>query len=193
MLSTDFKCQLCIVKIIDHKLTTARWLPSANYNSRPAVPISMLVIHNISLPPKQFGGPHIEAFFCNELDTSADPYFDEIKDLKVSAHLLIKRDGNIVQFVPFNERAWHAGVSEYEGQGNCNDFSIGIELEGADDVPYAEQQYKMLAEVTQCLCLYYPDITPSRIVGHNDIAPGRKTDPGPSFDWPYFQQLIKEA
>ena len=153
----------------------------------------MLVVHNISLPPKQFGGVYIEDFFCNQLDCQADPYFEEIKDLKVSAHLLIKRDGAMIQFVPFNERAWHAGVSEFEGQSNCNDFSIGIELEGADDVPYTQQQYQALAQVTECLLSHYPQITKNRIVGHDQIAPGRKTDPGESFDWSYFKQLIKEA
>jgi len=181
------------VEIIDHKLTQARWLPSPNYNERPEETISMLVVHNISLPPRQFGGSFIEAFFCNELDCTAHPYFEEIKDLQVSAHLLIKRDGSMVQFVPFNQRAWHAGVSEFEGQSNCNDFSIGIELEGADDVAYTDQQYQGLAQVTQCLLEYYPQITQSRIVGHDQIAPGRKTDPGPSFDWPYFHQLVKEV
>jgi AmpD protein len=181
------------VKIIDHKLAQARWLASPNYNQRPEVDISMLVVHNISLPPKQFGGAYIEDFFCNQLDCHADPYFEEIKNLKVSAHLLIKRDGDMVQFVPFNQRAWHAGVSEFEGQSNCNDFSIGIELEGADDVPYTQQQYQALAQVAECLLNHYPQITKNRIVGHDQIAPGRKTDPGESFDWSHFKQLIKEA
>ena len=153
----------------------------------------MLVVHNISLPPKEFGGAYIEDFFCNQLDCQADPYFEEIKDLKVSAHLLIKRDGAMIQFVPFNERAWHAGESEFEGQSNCNDFSIGIELEGADDVPYTQQQYQTLAQVAECLLNHYPQITKNRIVGHDQIAPGRKTDPGESFDWSHFKQLIKEA
>ena len=181
------------MKIIDHKLKQAKWLASPNYNSRPDRAISMLVMHNISLPPKQFGGGYIEDFFCNQLDCQAHPYFDEIKALQVSAHLLIKRDGAMTQFVPFNERAWHAGVSEFNGETNCNDFSIGIELEGADDVPYTAKQYEVLSEVTQCLQAHYPQITQNRIVGHDQIAPGRKTDPGESFDWSYFQQLIKEA
>ena len=152
----------------------------------------MLVVHNISLPPRQFGGGYIEDFFCNQLDCTEHEYFDEIKDLKVSAHLLIKRGGEVVQFVPFNERAWHAGVSEFEGVANCNDFSVGVELEGADDVPYTQEQYDVLVSVTNCLRQYYPEIKPNRIVGHDHIAPGRKTDPGPSFDWSYFKQLIKE-
>ena len=182
-----------IVKIQNHRLLDARWQPSPNYNDRPdCMVVSMLVVHNISLPPKQFGGTYIEDFFCNQLDCSVHPYFDEIKDLQVSAHLLIKRDGEMVQFVPFNQRAWHAGVSEFEGESNCNDFSVGIELEGADDVPYTQQQYQVLAQVTDCLRAHYPDILSSRIVGHDHIAPGRKTDPGPSFDWSYFKQLIKE-
>ena len=163
-------------------------MASPNFNQRPDDHINMVVIHNISLPPNQFSGHFIEDFFCNELDCSAHPYFQEIKDLKVSAHLLIKRDGEMIQFVPFNERAWHAGVSEFQGQSNCNDVSIGIELEGADDIPYTQQQYQCLANVTLSLCEQYPLITRERIVGHCDIAPGRKTDPGPSFDWPYFLQ-----
>lgn len=181
------------VQITHHLLDEARWLASPNFNQRPSDTINMLVVHNISLPPKQFGGNFIESFFCNELDCTAHPYFDEIKDLQVSAHLLIKRDGSITQFVPFNERAWHAGVSEFKGEANCNDFSIGVELEGADDVPYTEEQYQALAGVTQCLRKQYPNITPDRIVGHSDIAPGRKTDPGTSFDWAYFHQLMQEA
>lgn len=181
-----------IVKIIDHKLSEARWVPSQNYNERPdSNPINMLVVHNISLPPNEFGGAYIEAFFSNGLDSTAHPYFEEIKDLKVSSHLLIKRDGEVVQFVPFNKRAWHAGVSEYCGKTNCNDFSIGVELEGADHIPYTQEQYDKLADVTKCLCQHYPQITLDRIVGHCDIAPERKTDPGPSFDWSRYKQLIK--
>ncbi len=151
----------------------------------------MVVVHNISLPPNQFGGAFIEDFFCNQLDCSVHPYFDEIKNLQVSAHLLIRRDGGVVQFVPFNKRAWHAGRSEFEGQIECNDFSIGIELEGGDDIPYEEIQYTTLAKVTNALLAVYPAICHERIVGHNDIAPGRKTDPGLSFNWPKLKSLIK--
>ena len=168
-------------------------MPSPNFNERPnGAAINMLVVHNISLPPKQFGGSYIEDFFCNQLDCSLDPYFEEIQNLQVSAHLLIKRDGELVQFVPFNQRAWHAGVSEFKGQENCNDFSIGVELEGADDVPYTEQQYEKLADVAVSLCQHYPQIKMDRIVGHCDIAPQRKTDPGPSFNWTHFKQLLKK-
>jgi len=181
------------VNISNHKLDGAKWVPSPNFNQRPNdATINMLVVHNISLPPKQFGGAYIEDFFCNQLDCSAHSYFEEIKDLQVSAHLLIKRAGEVVQFVPFNQRAWHAGVSEFKGQDNCNDFSIGVELEGADDVPYTEQQYEKLADVAVSLCQHYPQIEMDRIVGHCDIAPQRKTDPGPSFNWTHFKQLIKK-
>ena len=159
-------------------------------NTRPANEVSLLVVHNISLPPNQFGGPFIEDFFCNQLDCTAHDYFQEIHTLQVSAHLLIRRDGSLVQFVPFNQRAWHAGVSEFEGRDNCNDFSIGIELEGADHIAYEACQYDVLAKVTQALMQSYPAITPSRIVGHNQIAPQRKTDPGESFDWPTYQTLL---
>ena len=181
------------MKILDHKIEQAKWVPSPNFNARPSpTRIDMLVVHNISLPPKQFNGPYIEDFFCNQLDCTLDPYFEQLKDLKVSAHLLIKRTGELVQFVPFNERAWHAGVSEFNGESNCNDFSVGVELEGADDVPYTDKQYEVLTEVATCLLSHYPLISHDRIVGHSDIAPVRKTDPGPSFDWSYFQQLLKK-
>ncbi|WP_353351087.1 1,6-anhydro-N-acetylmuramyl-L-alanine amidase AmpD [Oceaniserpentilla sp. 4NH20-0058] len=181
------------MKVIDHKISEARWLASPNFNERPSgAPINMLVVHNISLPPKQFDNSYIEDFFCNRLDCSAHPYFEEIKDLQVSAHVLIKRSGEMVQFVPFNQRAWHAGVSEFSGETNCNDFSIGVELEGTDDIPYTEQQYYALSQLTLCLCEQYPHLTQERIVGHCNIAPQRKTDPGPSFDWSYFKQLLKK-
>lgn len=176
-----------------HKLNGAKWVPSPNFNGRPSERIDMLVIHNISLPPNEFSGPYVEAFFCNQLDCNAHPYFEEIKDLQVSAHLFINREGRVTQFVPFNERAWHAGVSEWQGESNCNDFSIGIELEGADDIPYTNMQYDVLARVTNALQRAYPYITQDRIVGHNDIAPGRKTDPGDSFDWGYYRQLLERS
>lgn len=170
-------------KVVNHRLEGAKWCMSPNFNERPSESINMLVIHNISLPPNEFGGGYIERFFCNQLDCSVHPYFREIENLEVSAHLLIKRNGEVMQFVPFDKRAWHAGVSEFQGESNCNDFSIGIELEGADNVPFDEKQYSVLQQVTQALLAAYPTIEVPRIVGHSDIAPGRKTDPGPHFDW----------
>jgi len=180
------------VKIHNHIITSAKWCPTANYNERPTADIDMLVVHNISLPPEQFGGSYIEDFFCNQLDCTVHPYFETIKDLQVSAHLLIRRDGSVVQFVPFDKRAWHAGRSEFKGQVECNDFSIGIELEGSDHINYDKRQYEVLAQVTELLLQTYPAMNPERIVGHSDIAPGRKTDPGPSFDWPKYKNLINK-
>lgn len=162
-------------------------VPSENFEPRPeGTAISLLVIHNISLPPGEFGGDSICQFFTNCLDHEAHPFFEEIRGLRVSAHLLIRRGGDVVQFVSFLQRAWHAGKSSFNGVENCNDYAIGIELEGTDDMPYTQQQYDALAEVTSLLMSQYPDITLERIVGHTDIAPGRKTDPGESFDWPCF-------
>jgi len=157
---------------------------SPNADARPdgAQP-SMIVIHGISLPPGEFGGPEIEALFTNQLDWDAHPYFGEIRGLEVSAHLLIRRDGSMVQFVPFSQRAWHAGESCFRGQHRCNDFSIGIELEGEDETPYDDRQYEVLQDVIAALCVAYPDISPREVAGHCDIAPGRKSDPGPAFDW----------
>ncbi len=181
------------MNIIDHKLDSARWCPSDNYNERPNASINMLVVHNISLPPGKFGSHYIEDFFCNKLDCTLDPYFEQIKGLQVSAHLLIRRDGSILQFVPFNKRAWHAGQSSFKGITDCNDFSIGIELEGCDDVPYESPQYETLAQVSHVLMQAYSAITLERIVGHSDIAPVRKTDPGESFNWKkYKKQLMNE-
>lgn len=181
------------MKIVDHKLQSAKWCPSPNFNERPELtgdPINMLVVHNISLPPDEFGGGYIEDFFSNTLDCSMHPYFETIKGLQVSSHLLIKRDGSIVQFVPFNKRAWHAGVSEFNYEKNCNDFSIGIELEGSDHIAYEAVQYDTLAQVSNALMLVYPEIVSERLVGHCDIAPGRKTDPGESFDWDHFRSRL---
>ncbi len=166
-------------------LLGAQRVPSPNKNNRPVdTIIRLLVIHNISLPPEQFGGGYIEQFFTNQLDASVHPYFEQIADVEVSAHLLITREGKVVQFVAFDERAWHAGQSVFNGVENCNDFSIGIELEGTDTLPYTDAQYHCLSEVTQTLMTTYPEITKASIVGHNAIAPGRKTDPGEAFDWP---------
>ena len=166
--------------ISNHRLTSATQSPSINYNDRPNGEISLVVIHNISLPPGEFNSPYIEQFFTNQLDFNAHPYFKTIQNLQVSAHLLIKRDGSIIQFIPFDKRAWHAGESSFNGQDNCNDFSIGIELEGTDNLNYEAVQYQSLKTTLKQLKNYYPV---QNIVGHSDIAPGRKTDPGEAFNW----------
>jgi N-acetyl-anhydromuramoyl-L-alanine amidase len=165
-------------------LAQARQVCSTNCDvrSQGAVP-ELIVIHNISLPPGKFGGPWIDALFCNRLPADEDPYFSNISGLKVSSHLLIRRNGELVQYVPFDKRAWHAGHSEFSGRQGCNDFSIGIELEGSDTTPFSDAQYLQLAIVVQELLIHYPTLSAERIVGHSDIAPGRKTDPGPHFDW----------
>ena len=165
---------------------------SPNCDARPDPnDISLLVIHNISLPPGEFGGGYIEDFFCNQLDHQQHPFFTEIEGVKVSAHLVINRQGELIQFVPFHQRAWHAGLSCFEGRERCNDFSIGIELEGTDHTPYTQAQYKMLSDVTQLIMACYPAIKQNRITGHQDIAPERKTDPGPAFDWQYYRNALK--
>ena len=162
--------------------------PSANFNERESeLDINLLVIHNISLPPGEFGGGYVQSFFCNKLDARKHAYFSEIATLKVSAHLLIERCGAITQFVSFNDRAWHAGVSCFNGRDNCNDFSIGIELEGCDEQAYTAAQYHALQLVTKAIMLQYPAINIGRITGHSDIAPGRKTDPGGAFDWRLYR------
>lgn len=166
--------------------------PSPYFTPREAnSSISLLVIHNISLPPKQFGGNYITDFFLGTLDKNADPYFETIHEMKVSAHCLIKRDGSLIQYVSFLDKAWHAGVSIYKGKEKCNDFSIGIELEGADDILYTEQQYQTLALASFSIEQKYPKVE-GNIAGHNDIAPGRKTNPGESFDWDYFERCLKK-
>lgn len=175
-----------------HRLAGAEQCLSPNCNDRPDGEISLLVIHNISLPPGQFGGPHIRELFTNCLDPDAHPYFHDIAGLEVSAHLLIDRQGRVTQFVPFDKRAWHAGRSCYQGRENCNDFAIGIELEGTDTEPYTDRQYEVLARVTQALLLAYPGMTEQRICGHSDIAPGRKTDPGEAFDWCRFRAALAD-
>ncbi len=170
-----------------HRLGDVRYVPSPNCDDRPdAADVSLLVIHAISLPPGEFGGPWIERLFTNQLDPAAHPYFDQIRDLKVSAHCVIDRAGAVTQYVPFDRRAWHAGQSSFEGRSRCNDFSIGIELEGSDEQPFEEAQYVQLARVARALMRAYPQITAGRIAGHSDIAPTRKTDPGPNFDWNGF-------
>lgn len=179
--------------IKDGYLTAAVQFPSPNANLRPqGQSVSLLVIHNISLPPGQFGTGCVQAFFTNQLDTSLDPYFQTIAGLQVSAHLFIERNGAITQFVPFEARAWHAGVSSFHGVANCNDYSIGIELEGCDDIAYTDAQYDVLAKVSRQILAAYPQITPDRIVGHSQISPGRKTDPGDAFDWDRFGQLLND-
>ncbi len=163
--------------------------PSPNFNERPpGTAVSLLVVHNITLPPGQFGTPYITDLFLNQLDISADPWFVNVEGLKVSAHFVIDRLGHITQFVSCDERAWHAGASSFEGRERCNDFSIGIELEGTDDVPFEDAQYERLVALTQCLRARYP-LTAA--TGHSDIAPGRKTDPGPFFDWSRFRELAQ--
>lgn len=175
----------------DHWLESgARLVPSPNCNERPAgTAVSLVVVHGISLPPGQFGGPYIDQLFTNTLNPGDHPYFQTIAGMEVSAHVLIRRDGEVVQYVPFDRRAWHAGRSSWQGRDNCNDFSIGIELEGADDVPYAVPQYLALAALIQELARAYPQ-TRGQLAGHSEIAPGRKTDPGAAFDWAHLRSLL---
>lgn len=174
----------------DGWLSGVRRLASPNCDRRPpSTAVSLLVVHNISLPPDQFGGPYIERLFTNTLDCSAHPYFEQLRELRVSSHFLIRRDGAIVQFVPCGKRAWHAGVSEWRGQQRCNDFSIGVELEGCDTQPFSDAQYAALARLTRRLRRRYPL---QDVAGHSQIAPTRKTDPGPHFDWPRFLLSIKQ-
>lgn len=162
--------------------------PSPHFDERPpGERISLVVIHGISLPPGDFGGPHIDNLFLGRLEPEAHPYFREVAELRVSSHFLIRRDGTLLQYVPCGMRAWHAGASEWKGRSRCNDFSIGIELEGADDVPYAEPQYETLASLVRALSDRYGTLD---IAGHSDIAPGRKTDPGPYFDWPRLRASL---
>lgn len=171
-------------------LLGAKFIASPNFNQRPAnTQIQLVVIHNISLPPDQFGGGYIQQFFQNQLDWDAHPYFKSIEGMQVSAHLLILRTGEVIQFVNFNDRAWHAGRSRYLGLPECNDYSIGIELEGSDDQAFEAVQYQALAKVVACLQQVYPEIL-QHLAGHSDIAPQRKTDPGPYFDWIYFRNLL---
>lgn len=172
-------------------LQGARHVPSPNFNQRPMdTEIQLIVIHNISLPPSQFGNTYIEAFFQNRLDSHIHPYFETIKGLQVSAHLVILRTGEVLQCVNFADRAWHAGRSSYLAQPECNDYSIGIELEGSDDIPFEPIQYEVLAQVVQAIQLEYPKAR--HLAGHSDIAPVRKTDPGPYFEWNHFRSLLRK-
>jgi AmpD protein len=172
-------------------LQSAEVIRSPNFDARPDhAQIKLIVVHGISLPPGDYGGGHIQSFFCNNLDVAAHPYFESICNLTVSAHCLIERDGNVVQFVSFQDRAWHAGESEWCGESACNNFSVGIELEGCDDRAYDEKQYQSLASLVGALRQRYPEIDSDAITGHSDIAPTRKTDPGPAFDWARLQRLL---
>jgi AmpD protein len=180
-----------MLEIENDKVTHATFLASPNFDERPDPnDISGIVIHNISLPPGEFGGGWITDLFLNRLDPLAHPYFEKINDLKVSSHLLIRRDGEIIQYVSFDKRAWHAGVSSWDGREKCNDFTIGIELEGCDDSEFELVQYKQLADIINSLIVTYPRLSTDTIKGHQHIAPERKTDPGPFFDWPLLTQLL---
>jgi AmpD protein len=173
-------------------LRGAEFIASPNCDDRPAgCRPELVVIHGISLPPGEFGGPWIERLFTNSLPAAAHPYFATIEGLKVSAHVLIRRDGRIVQFVPFDRRAWHAGESSWCGRERCNDYSIGIELEGTDDTGYEDAQYSSLATTLRALIEAYPGLTTETLAGHADVAPGRKTDPGMAFDWPRLHTLLR--
>jgi AmpD protein len=175
-------------------LQGVRQVASPNFDARPAGSATdLIVVHGISLPPGEFGGPWIDRLFTNSLPLDAHPYFTEVGELRVSAHLAIDREGAVTQYVSFAERAWHAGKSLYEGREACNDFSVGVELEGADSIAYEPAQYRALAAVVAALCAAYPNLSPQRLVGHSDIAPGRKTDPGSAFDWPHARRLVRLA
>jgi len=174
-------------------LTGARQVLSPHCDARPAgMTPELLVVHGISLPPGEFGGPWIDRLFTGTLPAEAHPYFREIAATRVSAHALIRRAGEIVQYVPFGERAWHAGASQYRGRAACNDFSVGVELEGTGDTPYTDAQYEALTALTAALLATYASLSAEAITGHSDIAPGRKEDPWPTFDWPRFRALLKE-
>jgi AmpD protein len=169
------------------------YIASPNVDDRPeGMPVDAVVIHGISLPPGEFGGPWVDHLFTNTLDPTAHPYFLGLVGLRVSAHLLIRRDGEMIQYVPFHRRAWHAGRSHFRGRDRCNDFAVGIELEGTDDTEYTPAQYSRLAAVIACLMATYPGITAERVTGHSDVAPGRKTDPGPAFDWPRLRRMLDD-
>jgi AmpD protein len=173
----------------------ARQVASPNHDERPgAIPPELILVHGISLPPDEYGGPWIDRLFTNTLPPNAPdvhPFFATVMALRVSSHLLIRRDGEYVQYVPFHLRAWHAGASSYCGRERCNDFSIGIEMEGSDELAYEPAQYRALSTAVHALCRAYPSLSPERIAGHSDVAPGRKTDPGPAFDWPRLRALLR--
>lgn len=178
-------------EIKNHWLETVRKISSENCDDRPdEADISLVVIHCISLPPGEFGGDGVDRLFQNRLVPEQHPYFESIRHLKVSAHVLIQRSGKITQYVPFNRRAWHAGQSCFEGRPKCNDYSIGIELEGTDESPFTDAQYSQLGSLLSSLIDHYPSLSRQRITGHSDIAPGRKTDPGIHFDWERLFRLV---
>jgi AmpD protein len=180
-----------VMNICQHRIDTARFKQSPNCDARPdPADIALLVIHCISLPPEQFGDDYIDQLFCNRLQPDAHPYFHDIYQLRVSAHLLIRRDGELVQYVPFDQRAWHAGASQFQGRERCNDFSIGIELEGSVNQAYTNPQYQQLTAVTKLLFAHYPLLNRHTIAGHCDIAPGRKDDPGPYFNWQLYRDSL---
>lgn len=175
-------------------LCGVRVLASSNCDARPVgATVDALIVHGITLPPGQFGHGQVDCLFSNTLDTDRHTFYADLEGVHVSAHLLIERHGRLTQYVSFDQRAWHAGISEFDGRERVNDFAVGIELEGTDDCPYAPAQYRALADVAAALMRHYPHMTRERIVGHNDIAPGRKTDPGPAFDWPLFVQSLEAA
>jgi AmpD protein len=179
------------IDVASGRVAPALQVESPNCDDRPAgVFPDLIVIHAISLPPGEYGGGWIDRLFTNTLPAQAHPYFSEIAALRVSSHLLVRRDGRVVQYVPLHRRAWHAGVSCHEGRSACNDFSVGIELEGTDSDPFERVQYETLAELVAGLCRAYATLSPRRIVGHSDIAPGRKLDPGPGFAWPHLHALL---
>lgn len=181
-----------VIDTAEGLLSPARQVPSPNFDARPAgMAPDLIIVHGISLPPGEYGGPWIDRLFTNTLAWDRHPYFKQIEGMKVSSHVLVRRDGEVVQYVPFHERAWHAGASVYQGRERCNDFSIGIELEGVDDQPYEAAQYRELARMVLALCAAYPSLSSERIVGHSDVAPGRKTDPGDSFDWPRLRAMLR--
>jgi AmpD protein len=183
-----------IVDPVSGWIDGVRRVASPNHDERPfGAQLDLIVVHGISLPPGEFGNGWIDRFFCNDLPPDAHPYFETICQSTVSAHVLVARDGTVTQYVPFDRRAWHAGKSTYCGRNACNDFSVGIELEGTDDLEYAPEQYRVLAELITALRRAYPSLAGAEIVGHSDIAPGRKTDPGPKFDWSELEKQLPIA
>lgn len=194
MHSLGLPSAVCRIDAKSGLLLGARQVRSANCDARPqATAPELIIVHGISLPPGQFGGPWIDRLFTNSLPREVHPYFDEIAGMKVSSHLLIRRDGEYVQYVPFHLRAWHAGASNYRGRGACNDFSIGIELEGTDECAYEPVQYRRLTDAILGLSSAYPSLSVERVVGHCDVAPGRKSDPGVAFDWPRLRAMLRAS
>ena len=177
-----------------HLLKNVSYVASPNHDERPNhINPELIVVHGISLPPQQFGGPGVVQLFTNQLNPLEHPYYAQIHQLKVSAHVFIRRDGQVIQFVPFHLRAWHAGLSNFKGRERCNDFSVGIELEGTDELPYEPIQYEQLAQIILALRAAYPTIKAENLVGHNDISPGRKTDPGEHFCWQTLQSSLNKS